>query len=83
MVTERELIQAKENMDLAYKQMNDAASDYIDAAIVKYNAARATYDALLREAKKEGILTIAKEERKSKLAEKEGSFLERMLRVFF
>lgn len=83
MVTERELIQAKENMDLAYKQMNDAVSDYIDAAIVKYNAARATYDALLREAKKEGILTIAKEERKSKLAEKEGSFLERMLRVFF
>jgi len=37
---------------------------------------------LLREAKKEGILTIAEEERKSKLAEKEGSFLERMLRVF-
>ena len=47
MVTERELIQAKENMNLAYQQLNDAASDYIDA-IVKYNTARVTYDALLR-----------------------------------
>jgi hypothetical protein len=47
-----EIIAARNELQTAYENFNNARPEFIDSALTSYNAAREKYDALHREARK-------------------------------